>query len=111
MIDRFGPLPEEVDNLLKTVEIKILCRRANIEKIDAGSKGIVIGFRNNLFAEPEKLLQFIQMQFGAIKVRPDQKLFIEKNLESYAARVETIKFYVGKLCALLDKQPKGASGK
>ena len=111
LIDRFGPLPEEVDNLLKTVEIKILCRRANIEKIDAGSKGIVIGFRNNLFAEPEKLLQFIQMQFGAIKVRPDQKLFIEKNLESYAARVETIKFYVGKLCALLDKQPKGASGK
>lgn len=32
LTDRFGKLPEEVDNLLKTVEIKQLCREANVEK-------------------------------------------------------------------------------
>lgn len=101
LIDRFGKLPEEVDNLLKTVEIKQLCRTANIEKIDAGAKGILISFRNNVFARPEKLIDFIARQFGAIKVRPDQKLFIEKNLDSYAVRVETIKNYVIKLNNLL----------
>ncbi len=101
LIDRFGKLPEEVDNLLKTVEIKQLCRSANIEKIDAGAKGILIGFRNNIFPRPEKLIDFIARQFGAIKVRPDQKLFIEKNLDSYALRVETIKNYVIKLNNLL----------
>lgn len=102
LIDRFGPLPVEVDNLLKTVEIKQLCRKANIDKIDAGAKGILITLRNNTFAKPEKLIDFVARQFGAIKIRPDQKLFIEKNLDSYALRVETIKNYVNKLNKLLE---------
>ena len=42
LIDRFGPLPDEVEHLLKIVAIKALCRRANVEKIDAGPKGAVI---------------------------------------------------------------------
>ena len=99
-IIRFGKMPDEVDNLLKTVEIKILCREANIEKIDAGSKGFLITFRNNVFAKPEALIDFINRQFGAVKIRPDQKLFVEKNLESYVTRVETIKSYVGKIASL-----------
>ena len=45
MIDRFGPLPTEVENLLKVIRIKVLCRTANAEKIDAGPKGAVIGFQ------------------------------------------------------------------
>ncbi|MBO5443140.1 MAG: transcription-repair coupling factor [Alphaproteobacteria bacterium] len=101
LIDRFGALPEEVDNLLKTVEIKQLCRKANVEKVDAGSKGILIAFRNNTFAAPEKLIDFIARQFGAVKIRPDQKLFVEKNLESYKVRVETIKNYISKLVGML----------
>ena len=102
LIDRFGKLPEEVDNLLKTVEIKQLCRSANIEKIDAGAKGVLITLRNNTFAKPDKLIDFISRQFGAVKIRPDQKIFIEKNLESYAVRVETIKNFVTKLNQLLE---------
>ena len=31
MIDRFGPLPEEVKQLLKIMAIKVLCRRANVD--------------------------------------------------------------------------------
>lgn len=104
LIDRFGKLPDEVDNLLKTVEIKILCRAANIEKIDAGAKGILIMFHNNTFAEPGKLIDMVTRSFGQIKIRPDQKLFIEKNLESYALRVETIKNTITKLIALLPPQ-------
>ena len=42
LIDRFGPLPEEVEHLLQIVAIKALCRRANVEKIEAGPKGAVI---------------------------------------------------------------------
>ena len=102
LIDRFGPLPQEVDNLLKTVEIKQLCRKANIDKIDAGAKGILISFHNNIFARPDKLIDFISRRFGEIKIRPDQKLFVEKNLDSYALRVETIKNYVEKLNQLLE---------
>ena len=43
----------------KIVAIKALCRRANVEKIDAGPKGAVLSFRDNTFANPEGLIAFI----------------------------------------------------
>ena len=101
LTDRFGKLPEEVDNLLKTVEIKQLCREANVEKIDAGAKGILITFHNNVFKAPDKLINWVSRQFGVIKIRSDQKLFVERDLQSYAVRVETIKTYVGKLVEMV----------
>ncbi len=62
LIDRFGPLPAEVEHLLQIVAIKSLCRRANVEKIEAGPKGAVISFRDNTFANPERLVAFIREQ-------------------------------------------------
>src|ERR671929_385648 len=44
LVDRFGPMPDEVKHLLQIVAIKALCRRANVEKIDAGPKGAVLAF-------------------------------------------------------------------
>ena len=101
LIDRFGNLPKEVENLLTTVEIKAMCRIAGIDRIDAGAKGLLIGFRNNVFANPEKLMDLIISSFGTIKVRPDQRLFIEKDLSSYDVRIATIKQYVSKIVTIL----------
>ena len=97
LIDRFGAIPDEVENLLKTVEIKQICMLCNIERIEAGAKGILLTFHNNTFKNVSNLMAFISQQLGAIKVRPDQKLFIERDLTSYKARLETIKKYVKKL--------------
>ena len=52
IVDRFGPPPPEVGLLLKLVPIKALCRRANVEKLDAGPKGLTLAFRDNSFANP-----------------------------------------------------------
>ena len=100
LIDRFGNVPEEVENLLKTVEIKQICKLTNIDRVEAGAKGILIGFHNNSVKNPEKLLSFISSQFGVFKIRPDQKLFIERDLTSYKTRLETIKKYITKLYEL-----------
>jgi transcription-repair coupling factor (superfamily II helicase) len=40
--DRFGVLPDEVRYLFKIAAIKGYCRRANVEKVDAGPKGVVL---------------------------------------------------------------------
>ncbi len=100
LIDRFGALPNEVENLLATVEIKAMCLKAGIDRIDAGVKGLLIGFKNNIFTNPEKLMELIISSFGTIKVRPDQRLFIEKDLSSYNVRIATIKQYVNKIVAI-----------
>lgn len=72
--DRFGPLPDDVKKLLQIVRIKALCLDANVEKIDAGPRGIVISFRDNSFANPEGLIKFVGKQGSLAKVRPDMKI-------------------------------------
>jgi len=78
LIDRFGPLPDEVDSLLKIVEIKGFCRAAGIEKIDAGPKGGVLTFRENLFSNPAGLVEFINDERDRAKLRPDHKLVFKR---------------------------------
>ena len=100
LIDRFGKIPQEVENLLQTIEIKQLCYAANVAKIDAGAKGALITFRNNSFKNVDGLLDLVAHSFGSVKIRPDQKLFLDKNLAEYAVRIESIKAFISKLSAL-----------
>lgn len=72
MVDRFGPLPKDVEHLLQIVQIKALCRRANVDKLDAGPKGAVLSFRDNEFANPEGLMLFIRDHASSVKVRNDK---------------------------------------
>lgn len=97
LIDRFGNIPSEVDNLIKTVEIKQLAKSANIERIEAGAKGFLITFHNNSFKNVNLLMDLITKQCGVIKIRPDQKLFIDRELSNYKIRLEMIKKYIAKL--------------
>ena len=73
MADRFGSLPGEVEHLLQVVAIKALCRRANVEKLEAGPKGVVLSFRDNIFANPEGLMVYIREQGSGVRMRPDPK--------------------------------------
>ena len=74
LVDRFGPLPDEVEYLLQVVAIKSLCRRANVERIEAGPKGAVLGFRDNIFNNPDGLIAYIAKHPVGARVRPDMKV-------------------------------------
>ncbi len=78
LIDRFGKLPDEVNMLLRIVRIKGMCRAAGIAKMDGGPKGVVLQFRNNKFANPEKLVAFLQDQRGTAKVK-DNKIVVRRD--------------------------------
>lgn len=108
MIDRFGPLPTPVENLLTVVRIKNTCLRLNVDKIDAGPKGLVIGFYQNSFALPEKLVQFIQSQAGTVKLRPDQKLAVLRNLSIAEQRLAAVQQLLQQLQQLLPAQAVAA---
>lgn len=76
LIDRFGPLPEEVEQLMHVMQVKMLCKISGVQKIDAGPKGATIQFRNGEFADPVGLVKLITDNPREFRVRPDQKLFI-----------------------------------
>ena len=70
LVDRFGQMPDPVRNLLMVIELKQLCRIANVEKIDAGPKGLSLSFREHHFARPEKLIGWIAGQAGRVSCDP-----------------------------------------
>ncbi len=100
MIDRFGKLPTEVENLLQIIQIKRLCRISGVEKMDAGPKGAVLTFHANLFSNPEKLVDFIRRQAGTVKLRPDHKLVFIRNWEQPAERIDGVYRLMEQLAAL-----------
>jgi transcription-repair coupling factor (superfamily II helicase) len=87
MIDRFGPVPPEVEQLFEIVAIKALCRRSHVEKVDAGPKGVIISFRDNHFMNPDGLVRFIAEQGVSAKVRPDMRVVFIREFETMKQRL------------------------
>ncbi len=97
LIDRFGHLPEEVENLLQVMAIKRLCKDAGVEKVDAGPKGAVISFRHNTFANPEGLVGFMMDNAGTIKLRHDHTLVFNRFWETPRDRLNGVRRLLGDL--------------
>ncbi len=101
--DRFGELPEEVINLLETVRVKILCKSAFVERIDASEKGMTISFHKNFFPNPVGLVNFINAQMGLAKLKPD-KLTIIRSWQTQEDRINGVK----RILELFSKLAKGS---
>jgi transcription-repair coupling factor (superfamily II helicase) len=104
LIDRFGPLPEEVQDLLKLVAIKALCRRAHVEKVEAGPKGVIVGFRDDSFVNPAGLVRFVAQQGSDAKVRPDMRVVFMRDFETIEARLEGTRQILRTLVGLAEKK-------
>ncbi|HLV82478.1 MAG TPA: transcription-repair coupling factor, partial [Devosia sp.] len=102
LIDRFGPLPEEVEALLKVILVKALCRQANVEKVDAGPKGAVITLRNNEFANPAGLVKMVSDPANQVRIKPDQKLVFSRNWPTPNDRLKGAAAILSRLARLVD---------
>ena len=100
LIDRFGPLPDEVKHLFEIVTIKQLCRAASVEKVEAGPKGGTIAFRHNSFANPFALVKLISAHSGTMKVRPDQKIVVSRDWPTPEARLKGMQAVLAQLAKL-----------
>ena len=100
LVDRFGPLPEEVEHLLEVVAIKQHCRAAGIDKIEAGARGATVSFRNNSFANPAGLVEFIGAQAGTAKLRLDHRLVIKRNWDDEKSRLKGVRLLAERLAAV-----------
>jgi transcription-repair coupling factor (superfamily II helicase) len=86
LIDRFGPLPAEVETLMLVVRIKALCKRAGIARLDGGPKGATVQFHQDKYASPAGLVQFLNDQKGAAKVK-DNRIVIRREWPGEKARL------------------------
>ncbi len=76
LIDRFGALPPETEQLLDVSAIKTRCKSIGVAKLDAGPKGIVMGFRTDTVIDPMKVMGLVRSRPNRMKLRPDSKLVV-----------------------------------
>jgi transcription-repair coupling factor (superfamily II helicase) len=101
LVDRFGKMPDEVENLLNVMRMKRACRAAGVEKLEAGPRGMVFQFRANKFVNPAGLVQWLGTTKGAVKLRPDHKLSVVRDM-TLADRVRQANEVLGNLVRIAD---------
>ena len=87
MIDRFGPLPKEVNTLMLIVRIKAMCKRAGISRIDAGPKGATVQFHNDKFGNPAGLVEFVKAQGQGARIAGN-KIVLTGEMKAEADRIK-----------------------
>ncbi|HRP09839.1 MAG TPA: transcription-repair coupling factor [Terricaulis sp.] len=100
LIDRFGPLPPEADQLIAVAALKALCRRCQIAKLDAGPKGAVLTFRETGFPDPLALVRYVQERPDDFKMRPDGKLVVQGGWIEAAARLKALRTVLEQIARL-----------
>lgn len=108
MIDRFGPLPAPTQNLLRLIEVKRQAIEANIAKIDVGAKGVLVSFHNDDFADPVGLIGYVERLKGTAKLRPDNKLVIQRAWGNAEARLNGLVQLTKGLSAIARRAQKAA---
>lgn len=108
MIDRFGPLPDATTNLIKLIEIKQNCITASVAKIDVGARGALVSFHNDSFPDVGGLLAYVDRLKGIAKLRPDNKLMIQRVWGDPAARINGLIQLSKGLAGIVRKQAKAS---
>jgi transcription-repair coupling factor (superfamily II helicase) len=100
MVDRFGKLPVEVEFLLNTVALKLVCRAAGVNRIDAGEKALVMSFHDNKFAKPDRLIGWLQKNAPLVKLRPDHRVVVQRVWNDERQRLSGVTSIVSALSKL-----------
>jgi transcription-repair coupling factor (superfamily II helicase) len=70
LLDRFGPLPEEVLSLLSLAEIRIICRELAVSSLRERAGFVRVSFAKVARINIDRLLQLIKDSKGTIKLDP-----------------------------------------
>lgn len=103
LTDRFGVMPEEVKHLIAVLGIKLLCKKAGIERIDTGPKGAVLSFHNNNFVNPDALIHYIERNARTLKIRHDQKLVFNCEWKQDSDKITIIRDQVNAIVCLTEQ--------
>jgi transcription-repair coupling factor (superfamily II helicase) len=100
LVDRFGKMPPEAEFLLNTVALKVLCRAAGVDRIDAGEKAVVLSLHDNKFARPEKLIAWLQKNAPLVRLRPDHRVIVQRAWNDERQRLSGVTSIVSSLAKL-----------
>jgi transcription-repair coupling factor (superfamily II helicase) len=77
LVDRFGKIPQEAQDLLEVIKVKILLTRLGIKKLEERGSQLVLTFDESTRVPPKKIVEVIRHGEGRCRMTPDSRLIVE----------------------------------
>ena len=89
--DRYGRLPEPVQNLSEIMSVRLIAKKSRVARIDAGRGMVNITFAAQAAVSPDRVLVLIKKSRGRIKLIPEYTLQIALPDDSLRTASEEVK--------------------
>lgn len=99
LVDRFGPLPQPAQNLLRTARLRLVARRLAVRRLDFGAHGGYVLFEHHNHADPAAVIKLIQDPSRAYKLEGPLKLRVSEDLDDEAERFDFVAALLTRLAA------------
>ena len=74
LLDRFGRMPSEAENLLEVIRLKIAARRLGVLRIETQRGELVFQVAAQSKIDPDRLIAMLRQARSGLRVTPDQRL-------------------------------------
>jgi transcription-repair coupling factor (superfamily II helicase) len=74
LLDRFGPLPVEAQNLLEVIRLKIRCRRLGVTSVEVKSGELLFQVGERARIDPTRIVRMIGQPGAQLRAYPDRRL-------------------------------------
>jgi transcription-repair coupling factor (superfamily II helicase) len=99
LVDRFGPLPAQTQNLLRTARIRLLTRELGVRRLDFGAHGGYLLFETNNRIDPAAVIRLIQDRSREYKLEGPLKLRVSRDLDDELERFDFVTALLQRLTA------------
>jgi transcription-repair coupling factor (superfamily II helicase) len=74
LLDRFGAMPAEAENLVEVIRLKIHARRLGVAAIDQQKDEIVLTAAEKTHVDPQRLVNLLTQARGGLRITPGHKI-------------------------------------
>ena len=93
IIDRYGAIPEEIENLLEVTRIKNLCKKVGIIKVTQKNNKIVFYIEQKMY-NPENITKLIEKYKNRIQFSPGKMPYITYSIKEQNRLISEIKEFL-----------------
>ena len=87
--DRYGEIPEPLQNLLRIIGLRIFLSCLRVKRLEMAGSQVVLHVTDGTPLKMEKLLKLVKEDKGKVKVLPDGKIIMQRDLKTGDFFVQT----------------------
>lgn len=91
LLDRFGPMPQEAENLLMKIFLKILARRCGVKRLDVSGSRAHLHFSEAHLSRPSGLIEMVQEFPERFQLTPDSVIKVRLTREEAGRPISRVK--------------------